>query len=116
MVVLGIGPRQAIEQIQHTLGLSDSELAHALSASPRTLKRWRVDGTYPQHETRARLAALVALSEHLTETFQTHNAIQIWMHTSNRYLGGFTPTEAVRAGRSDRVAAALEALDSGIFI
>ena len=35
---------------------------------------------------------------------------------SNRYLGGMTPADAVRAGRIDRVEAALEAFDSGVFL
>ncbi len=34
----------------------------------------------------------------------------------NRYLGGLTPAEAVRVGRTDRAEAALEALDSGVFV
>lgn len=116
MVVLDMGPRQAIEQIEYTLNLSDRELAHHLSASPRTLHRWRMNETYPQHEARERLAALVALAGHLHETFQTVEAITLWLGSANRYLGNFTPADAIRAGRFDRVEAALEALDAGVFL
>jgi len=31
-------------------------------------------------------------------------------------LGGLTPLQAIRAGRPDRVEAALEAIDAGIFL
>ena len=34
----------------------------------------------------------------------------------NRYLGGLTPSDAIQVGRFDRVEAALEALDSGVFV
>jgi uncharacterized protein (DUF2384 family) len=98
------------------LALSDKELAYVLSSSPRTLDRWRSNTTYPQHEARERLAILVALAEHLTETFRTEEAGHTWINTSNRYLGGFTPADAIRAGRFDRAEGALGALDSGIFI
>lgn len=116
MAMLDIGPRQAIEQIEHTLNLSDRELAHQLAASPRTLNRWRMNETYPQHEARERLATLVTLAEHLHETFRTLEAISLWLDSANRYLGNFTPADAIRAGRFDRVEAALEALDAGIFL
>ena len=116
MIMLDMGPRQAIEQIEHTLNLSDRELAHHLAATTRTLHRWRMNETYPQHEARERLAVLVALAKHLDETFRTFEASYAWMNTENRYLGGFTPADAIRAGRFDRVEAALEALDTGVFV
>ncbi|MGI8857323.1 MAG: antitoxin Xre/MbcA/ParS toxin-binding domain-containing protein [Thermomicrobiales bacterium] len=114
--MLDTTPRQAVEQVQRILALSDDELAYILSASPRTLNRWRSSETYPQHEARERLATLVSLAERLAETFRTEEASHTWMRASHRYLGGFTPTEAIRAGRVDRVDAALGALDAGIFI
>lgn len=116
MATLVITPRQAVEQVQQTLALSDSDLAYLLSSSPRTLNRWRMSETYPQHEARERLALLVALADHLTETFLTEEASHTWLSTGNRYLGGFTPADAIRAGRFDRVEAALGALDTGIFL
>jgi hypothetical protein len=39
-----------------------------------------------------------------------------WLRSDNPYLGGLTPLEVLRAGRTDRVEAALEALDSGMFV
>ncbi len=116
MAMLDITPRQAVEQVQQTFALSDDELAHALSASPRTLSRWRTNTSYPQHEARERIAVLVKLAEHLTETFETFEAGSAWMNTDNRYLGGWTPADAIRLGKFDRVEAALDALDAGVFV
>jgi hypothetical protein len=50
------------------------------------------------------------------ETFSDPKAIRLWLETDNRYLGGIKPIEALRVGRYDRVAAALEALASGVFV
>ena len=58
----------------------------------------------------------MALDRWLREAFDSPEAIRDWLNAENRYLGGLTPTEAVQVGRFDRVEAALEALDSGIFV
>ncbi len=116
MATLSITPQQAINQLEQTFGLSDGELADALAASPRTLDRWKANLTYPQHEARERLARLIVLGDRLKETFRTPEAIRLWLQTENRYLGGFTPADAIHLGRFDRVDAALEALDSGVFL
>lgn len=109
-------PAQAVERIERDLGLSASEIAAALETTPRTLERWRADSTHPQRETRRRLALLLALDRHLHETFEDPEASRTWLRAPSPYLGGLTPTDALRAGRADRVEAALEALDSGVFV
>jgi uncharacterized protein (DUF2384 family) len=109
-------PGQAVETVEGGLGLSRGELAGALGASARTIERWRAGQTHPQHEARGRLAELVALEEHLVETFDDPESRRAWLRSDNPYLGGLTPLEVLRAGRADRVEAALEALDSGMFV
>jgi hypothetical protein len=116
MLTLETAPRHVIERIERDLGLSTVALAQAIGATPRTVERWRSGTTYPQHEARRRLAALVALDERLCDTFASAEAIRAWLHAENRYLGGLAPADAIRAGRIDRAEAALEALDSGIFV
>jgi transcriptional regulator with XRE-family HTH domain len=111
-----VAPGRAVEQLMGDLGLSKKELADALDATPRTLERWRAGGTYPQRDTRRRLAELVELDRHLQETFDDREAVRRWLSSPSRYLGGLRPVEAVRVGRVDRVEAALEALDSGVFV
>jgi len=109
-------PGRAVEALEGGLGLSRGELACALGASARTVERWRTGQTYPQHEARERLAELVALEGRLGETFVDPEARRAWLRSGSPYLGGLTPLEALRAGRADRVEAALEALDSGVFV
>jgi transcriptional regulator with XRE-family HTH domain len=102
--------------LEEDMGLSKKALADALGATPRTLERWRSGETYPQRDTRRRIAALVGSDRHLGETLEDREAVRRWLGTPNWYLGGLTPVEAVGIGRVDRGEAALEALDSGVFV
>ncbi len=115
-MVLELAPAKAIQELIADLGLSKDDIARSLDTDLRTLGRWRSGQHYPQHEARGRLAALVALRDHLRDTFTSGDAIRAWLHDSSRYLGGLTPLDALRAGRIDRAEAALEALDSGTFM
>lgn len=113
---LDMTPGQAVERLEEDLGLSAGELSAALGASARSIERWRDGLTHPQREARGRLAALIALDRHLLETFDSPEAARTWLRVSHPYVGGLTPVEVLRAGRPDRVEAALEALESGVFI
>lgn len=114
--LLDVSPRRAIDLLESDLDLTARDLASALGVDLRTIDRWRSGTSYPQHEARRRLAALLAVHRHLRETFTTTEAIHEWMRYPHPYLGRITPLEMVRIGRFDRVEHALEALDSGIFI
>lgn len=98
------------------LGVSDDVLAGALNVDRRTIDRWGTGISYPQTEAREALAALECLSRHLLDTFDDAEAARAWLCADLRYLGGLRPVDALRAGRIDRVEAALEALDSGTFV
>lgn len=109
-------PGRLLEQLERELGLSRAELAAALDVNPRTLERWSTGEAYPQHEARRNLEALLDLQRHVSDTFSTSDAARTWLRAENAYLGRLTPADALRVGRPDRVEAALEALDSGVFI
>lgn len=103
--------------MESELGLSPRDIAGALGLDQRTVERWsRPGGPYPQRAARQRLADLLNLSHRLRESFVDANDAREWLRSPSRFLGGLTPTEVIRAGRADRVEAALEAIDSGIFI
>ena len=113
---LEMAPRQAIQLLEADLGLSAKDLTGALSVDRKTLDRWVSSETYPQREARKRLIALLALRDHLAESFENLEGAREWLNAPARYLGGITPAEALRTGRMDRVEAALEVLESGIFV
>ena len=116
MVTLETSPRRIIEELEADFGFSAEMLAQTLGVSQRTLSRWRSGDAYPQHDARQKLTQLIALDQRLHENFDAADAVREWMHTPSRYLAGLTPAEAARAGRVDRVDAALDALESGFFV
>jgi Protein of unknown function (DUF2384). len=109
-------PREALDTLEKSLGIRDEELAQALNSNRRTLQRWRAGTADPQRRVRQRLAELLRLQERVRGTFKSRGTVRRWFHSESRYLGGITPSEAIRVGRLDRVVAALEALDCGTFL
>jgi len=91
-------------------------VAGAVAVDESAVKRWITGASFPQHEKRERLQALLDVRGHVLDTFDTAEAARSWMHANNRYLSGLSPADVLLAGRVDRVEAALTALDSGMFI
>lgn len=104
-----------LTRVEREMGLTPTELAGALGVSLRTVHRWRVGTTLPQRIARTRLTELTDLNRRLHDTFEVE-AVPVWLRAPNRYLGNITPAEVLRLGRVDRVEAALEVIDSGIFL
>ena len=113
---LSMTPSQALALLQTDLGLTDAELGPVLGATPRTLARWRAGTAYPQHAARAGLVRLLHLRDRLHDTFRGPDSVRGWLHLPNPYLGELTPAEALRAGRLDRVEAALGVFEEGMVI
>ena len=105
-----------LEHLRSTLGISYEELAQVLGTDRKTVYRWLADETFPQAKNRARLDELESLVARLDESFKTQEGSATWMHSPSGYFGGLRPIDALLRGRIDAVDAALEALDSGIFV
>ncbi len=112
--ILNCGP--LIEELERDLGISADTIALALDVDRRTVERWRTNQSVPHGKTRSRLGELVALRDCLLRMLGSREAAQEWLRASSRYLGGFTPEEALRAGRLDRVRADLEGLAAGVYL
>jgi hypothetical protein len=113
---LGMTPAQAIEMLDVDLGLSIKDLQVILNTDPRNINRWIAEQAYPQTEARRRLADLLRLDRRLREAFTAMEGARDWPRDPSRYLAGLTPLEMLRIGRVDRVEAALEALEAGIYL
>lgn len=109
-------PSQAIARIKRELAIKPTDLAQGLDIDARTLDRWEKGLVYPQQNGRERLGALLELAENVSAFFATPQDAQAWLRDQNRYLGGLTPLEAIRAGRIDRARAALGVMQWGIGI
>jgi transcriptional regulator with XRE-family HTH domain len=107
---------ERIDQLTSQFGITDAQFAAVLRVQPRTVERWRAEDAFPQHESRQRFEALLALAERLNESFNIPNGELQWLHAESGYFGGLKPIDALLRGRTDLVDAALEALDSGVFV
>jgi hypothetical protein len=108
--------RESFDQLLNDLDLSLQDLAGALLTTQRTIDRWYNGDSFPQHDSRRRVDALIELRGCIYKSLKSGKAARQWMHTDNRYLGGMKPVEVLRAGRIDRVEAALVAMDEGMFV
>src|SRR5436309_12379932 len=106
----------ALDALAVTFDFSNEDMARAIGASAASIKRWRSGSHLPQGESRKRLDQLWDLKERLYNSFTTPAGVRTWLNARSRYLGDFTPRDALLLGYVDRVNAALEALDSGIFL
>ncbi len=111
-----LGYGQLIESLERQMGMSIDTIARALEVDRRTVERWRANQTLPQGKTRRRLAELVELRDRMMKMFGSARRTRAWLHAPSRYLGQFTPEEAIRAGRLDRVRADLDGLAAGVFL
>jgi uncharacterized protein (DUF2384 family) len=110
---IDVGLGGPLRQLQGDLGLDERGLALALGVDRRTLARWTSGDNYPQREARKRLQALVELHHALLLMWNHMDDARAWLHRPSPFLGQTEPIELIRAGRYDRVEAALEAINSG---
>ena len=110
---IDVGLGGPLRQLEADLGLDERGLAMALGVDKRTLTRWISGDNYPQTQARKRLQQLVELHHALSLMWSNMDAARTWLHRPSPFLGQTEPIELVRAGRFDRVEAALEAINSG---
>ena len=108
--------KDTILSVTKDLAIDNRTVAGAVAVDESAVKRWVTGASFPQHEKRERLQALLDVRDHVRDTFDTAEAARSWMHANNRYLSGLSPADVLLAGRIDRVEAALTVLDSGMFI
>lgn len=114
MSILNYG--NLIEDIENDLGISLVTIAQALEVDRRTVERWHANQSVPQGKTRERLAELVELRTYMLRLLGSPGSAHEWMNSPSTYLGGFTPAEALKAGRIDRVRADLDGIAAGIYL
>ena len=108
--------KDTILGIMKDLAIDNRIVVGAIGADELAINHWITGASFPQHEKRARLQALLDVRDHALDTFDTAEAAHSWMHADNRSLSGLSPADVLLAGRVDRVEAALTVLDSGMFI
>lgn len=108
--------RETLTQLMDDLDLTREDVAGALGTTIRNIDRWYKGETFPQKEGRKQFDRLLAFRDRIQECFPLGRQVRQWMHTDNTSLGFIKPVEALKAGRLDRVEAALEAEAGGVFV
>ncbi len=62
------------------------------------------------------LASLLLLQQRLDAMFTSHDGVVRWLHGSSGYFSGQAPFDHLAAGEIDRVNAALDAIEAGVFV
>lgn len=114
-MILDVAPHRAIQELERDLGLAPETIAIALGVEKRRVILWRDEGHMPQTRARDALAELYDIHERALRLFSPEDA-RVWMHSPSRYLGTFSPEQAIRAGEVGRVSEALEAIETGAFV
>lgn len=84
-------------------------LLHSRDRAPR-------HGSALPDQSAAMLTALVTLQHRLDDMFTTHAGAEGWLHGPSGYFGGELPIDHLAAGEIDRVNAALDAIEAGVFV
>jgi transcriptional regulator with XRE-family HTH domain len=96
-------------------GLSRQEVGQIVGTDGRTVARWASGATSPQTINRDRLLQLHYVAFEAANVFKP-DAINIWIFSPNRMLGGDSPADCIRDGRYKDVLAVLEALQDGVSV
>ena len=105
-----------VRALQEKLQLTDEQLAWVVGVEGRTINRWRHKRNFPHGKNREALEALQDVVRRLDESFVDREGSRQWLNTPSRYLGQFTPRDALLARRIDRVVGALEGIASGVYL
>ncbi len=104
-------PTEALSTVQHRLGLSNSEMAHIVQISPRTLTRRKKEERLPPDESE-RVYRIARLVEIAAGVLGGKEEARQWMKEPNYALGEQTPLEVVRtepgAGLVERLLGQIE--------
>lgn len=104
-----------LRQLSSYFGFDTATLATVLRTDDLALGGSN-KGTPSQRESRAILQSLIALQRRLDDMFTSHQGVERWLHGPSGYFGGQAPFDYLKAGNIDRVDAALDAIEAGIFV
>jgi putative toxin-antitoxin system antitoxin component (TIGR02293 family) len=94
-------PFAALESVMARFELARPEVCEALDLSPRTFSRRKIEGRLQPAES-DRLYRMARIAARATEVLGATDKAALWLHRSNRALGGHTPLSLVRTDLGSR--------------
>lgn len=99
-----------------TLALTFGEIAAAVDADERTVRRWRGAEVAPRARHQASLDALVDLRHLFEQVFANRKDAVEWLTTPIKAFRGHPPITMIRRGRLQDVVDVLATMESGAFV
>ena len=104
-----------VETIKQFAGISGSNIALLVGATPQTLSRWTTGKNAPQSEHLMRLLELEYLAEQLAEFFKPED-VRHWLMAPHPELGGKAPMELLRDNRFSDIRDVIERLRDSAYV
>jgi len=104
-----------IDSIRKRAAVTNRDIAELLATTPETVSRWVNGKVDPKRESLQRLLALEFFVSELAEFYAPDEA-HLWLLSPNKLLGGATPADRIKEGRTDDVSALLDQLRSGAYV
>jgi transcriptional regulator with XRE-family HTH domain len=106
---------EKLDNIKQLGGINNRDVAELLDTTPETVSRWVNGKVDPQRERLQRLLQLEFFLAELAEFYEPEEA-RLWLLSPNRLLGGATPADRIKDGRTEDVFGLLEQLRSGAYV
>jgi hypothetical protein len=101
-----------LRQLSSFFGFDSATLTTMLQSRNQSSLR----GSAARDQTAETVRSLVILQQRLDELFTSHAGVERWLHGPSGYFGGDAPYDHLAAGEIERVNAALDAIEAGIFV
>lgn len=104
-----------INELTEIGGLKGTDIANIMDVSKATVSRWRTGDSKPQPRNERTLSDLNYIVGRLDE-YYTRDEIRSWLIARHPQLGGERALDLVQDGRALEVLAAIDRLDSGVYV
>src|SRR6267143_1146513 len=93
---------EKLDNIKQLAGISGRDVAELLDTTPETVSRWLNGKVDPQRERLQRILQLEFFFAELSEFYDPQEA-RLWLLSPHKLLGGATPADRIKEGRTEDV-------------
>lgn len=104
-----------LDDLQHSGGLSGSDIANIVDVSKATVSRWRSGRFKPQPRQEVIIAALYYVVDRLHEYYSSEE-VRAWLYARHPQLNGERAIDLIHDNRTVEVLRVLDRLDNDVFV
>jgi len=103
-----------LEHLKEDGGLQGTDIATIVAVSPATVSQWSSGKAMPDLKTQTVIAELRYVVDRLAE-FYAPDETRLWLHAKHPMLENARAIDLINNGRTEKVLAIIEALDTGPY-